>query len=97
MTDPRHIALRLGLARGIGLIQSGRAVVGEVRRGTTDLLISALAALGGLPYRDPGAADPEAAIGAVVVAAMARGVSGPRVVEVVNAALEAGVRPGSVS
>ncbi len=93
-TDPRHIRLRLGLARGIALIQSGRAMVGDVRRGTLDLLISAMGALGDTPYREPDATDPEAAIGAVVEAALARGVSVPRAIQVFNRALERGVRPG---
>jgi len=92
--DPGHIDLRLALARGLGTLQSGRAVVGDVRRTQTDLLIAALAGLGGGAYRPPGSGDAEAAIGAVIEAALARGVSITAIVELVNDRLEAGVRPG---
>lgn len=92
--DPAHIDLRLALARGLGTLQSGRAVVGAVRREQADLLIAALAGLGGSAYRPPAAGDAEAAIGAVIEAALARGVTNAAVVELVNDRLQAGVRPG---
>ncbi len=90
----RHVALRLGLARAVGTLQSGRAVVGGVRRGLVDLLISAVAGLAGHPYPTPPAPEPEAAIAAVITAALDRGMPHARVVAAVNDALESAVRPG---
>ncbi len=92
--DPGHIDLRLGIARALAPLQAGRVIAGGFRGQLADLLIAALAGLGGRAYRAPGPGDAEAAIGAVVDAALARGVPASAVVAVVNDRLEAGVRPG---